>query len=259
MSHLNGKTALVTGGGSGIGEAIAIDLADAGVAVTICGRRAEPLEETARNITDNGGNANCIVTDMTDPDDIEKLAHNLLDQGGPDIIVNNAGFSSKVRSPLFIGADEWRSVMDVNTMGPAILNRHLLDSMITKGEGDIVLIASMAALRPSVLGGVAYSAAKIAAKAYMEVLEQEIKRYGIRCLTVCPGEVDTPVLINRPLPPGKDERALMLLPEDVSAAVMMALSLPRRATIKEIAITPTVPRDRTADIVAAQAKQFPES
>ena len=258
MTQLNGKTALVTGGGTGIGEAIAIDLAKAGVEVTICGRRAAPLEDTVSKITAHGGKAGFFETDMTDPDDIEKLAKNVLDQGGVNILINNAGFSSKVRSARFISAEEWRAVMDVNTMGPATLTRLLLDSMIAKGAGDVVMISSLAALYPNVVAGVAYSAAKVAAKSYMNILQQEVKKYGIRCLTVYPGEVDTPILKNRAWVPGDTERALMMQPEDISAAVMMALSLPHRATVMEIAITATVARDMSADVTGALTKETPE-
>lgn len=254
---LEGKTALVTGGGTGIGAAIAEDLAEAGVDVTVCGRRLEPLEETVARIAERGGTARAVTADMTNEDDILRLAEDVLGRGGVDILINNAGFSSKVRSARYIGADEWRDVMDVNTMGPAILTRHLLGPMLDKGEGDVVMISSMAALRPNVMAGVVYSAAKVAAKAYMEVLQQEVKAQGIRCLSVYPGEVDTPILDNRPLPPGTAERALMMQSEDISAAVMMALSLPHRATVTEIAITATVPRDMTADVRAAREKQTP--
>ena len=164
MSHLNTKTALVTGGGTGIGRAIAIDLAKAGAQVTICGRRAGPLEDTVSQIESVGGRARFVVADMADPASIENLAQAVLDQGGVDILVNNAGFSSQVRSARFVGAEEWRAVMDVNTLGPAMLTRLLLDPMIEKRGGDVVLISSMAALTPSPVAGAAYSAAKTAAK-----------------------------------------------------------------------------------------------
>ena len=257
MSNLAGRRALVTGGGTGIGEAIAMDLANAGVDVTVSGRRAEPLEATVGAIKAAGGSARYLVGDMTDFDEIENLASEALAAGGVDILVNNAGFSSRVRSARYIGADEFQSVMDVNTTGPAMLTRAVLQPMIDKGDGDIVMISSMAAIVPNVMAGVAYSAAKIAAKTYMEVLQQEVKKFGIRCLTVYPGEVDTPILDNRPLPPGKAERATMLQSQDISDAVMMALNLPRRATVTEIAITATEPRDMTADFAAAAEKQTP--
>ena len=255
---LAGKTALVTGGGTGIGEAIAIDLGAVGVKVTVCGRRAEPLENTVKTITDAGGSASAINADMTDPDDVRRLADALMETGGVDILVNNAGFSSKVRSARYIGADEWRSVMDVNTMGPAILTGALLEPMIERGHGDVVMISSLAALRPGVMAGVVYSSAKAASKAYMEVLAQEVKRYGIRCTSIYPGEVDTPILDNRARPPTGEERALMMQSEDISAAVMMALTLPHRATVSEIAITATVPRNMTEDVRAALSKRTPD-
>lgn len=259
MSQLKGRTALVTGGGTGIGAAVAIDLAAAGVDVTICGRREAPLAETVRRITDAGGTGRAIIADMTQPEAIDGLADQVLSAGnGIDILINNAGFSSKVRSARYISAEEWRGVMDVNTMGPALLTQALLPAMIEQGSGDVVMVSSMAALRPNVMAGAVYSSAKIAAKAYMEVLQQEVKRYGIRCTTIYPGEVDTPILDNRALPPGEQERALMMQSEDISAAIMMAVSLPHRATVSEIAITATIPRDMSADVKAALTKETPD-
>ncbi|MEM7079193.1 MAG: SDR family NAD(P)-dependent oxidoreductase [Pseudomonadota bacterium] len=258
MSNLAGKTALVTGGGTGIGAAIAHDLGAAGVSVIVAGRRLEPLQTTVDAITAAGGQAQAIGADLTDTDQIDQLAASVLEAGGVDILINNAGFSSKVRSARYIGAEEWRAVMDVNTMGPAILTQRLLQSIIDRGEGDIVMISSMAALSPNVMAGAVYSSAKVAAKAYMDVLQQEIKRYGIRCLTVYPGEVDTNILDNRALPPDEQARAMMMQSEDISAAVMMALALPHRATVSEIAITATLPRDMSADFKAARDKQSPD-
>ena len=259
MSQLNEKKALITGGGTGIGQAIAFDLAKAGVKVTICGRRSAPLEETVDQIEANGGKARFVLTDMADPESIETLAKDVLDHGGVDILVNNAGFSSQVRSARFVGAEEWRAVMDVNTMGPAMLTRLLLDPMIENKRGDVVMIASMAAITPSPVAGAAYSAAKTAAKAYMNVLQQEVKPFGIRCLTVCPAEVETPILENRARVPNDKDRETMIQPEDVSAAVLMALSLPHRSTVSEIVIATTIKRDMSADLEAALNKQTIES
>ena len=168
-----------------------------------------------------------------------------------DVLVNNAGFSSKVRSTRHIGAEEWRSVMDINTLGPAMLTRALLAPMIKKGSGHVVMISSMAAIRPGVMAGAVYSSAKSASRAYMDVLAAEVRQHGIRCTTILPGEVDTPILDNRALPPDEEARSLMMQPEDISAAVMMAVSLPQRANVLEIAITATAPRDMSKDIEAA--------
>ena len=255
MSGVAGKTAFVTGGGTGIGRAIALDLADAGAKVIICGRRAGPLDEVAEEIRTKGQTCETMLCDLTDPAAIEATAATLLKNHGTiDILINNAGFSSKIRSARYISAEEWRGVMDVNTLGPAIMTKALLQPMIDQGSGDVVTISSVAALSPSVMAGAVYSAAKAAARNYMAVLAEEVQKHGVRCITVFPGEVDTPILDNRALIPDADMRATMMLPEDISAAVMMAVSLPRRATVTEITIGASDPRDMSADVAAALTK-----
>jgi NAD(P)-dependent dehydrogenase (short-subunit alcohol dehydrogenase family) len=251
MAALDGRQALVTGAGSGIGRAIALDLARAGAEVVVCGRRRAPLDETVREM--GGGSA--LTADLADPEGVERLADTLLTRHrGVDILVHNAGFSSRIRSTRYVGPEEWRAVMDVNTLGPAMLTRALLPSLIERGQGDVVTISSVAAQRPNVMAGAAYSAAKAAVRAYMEVLFAEVRAEGVRCITVFPGEVDTPILDNRALPPDRGARALMLLPEDISAAVLMAVCLPRRATVTEITVAATHPRDLSADTAAAMTK-----
>jgi len=248
MQNFQGKRALVTGAGTGIGAQLALDLAAAGAEVAICGRRSGPLEETARLA---GGGMAVHTADLTDPDEAFRLAGAV---GPVDILVNNAGFSSLVRSARHIGPEEWRAVMDVNTLGPAMLTRALLPAMIENGAGDVVTVSSMAAIHPGIMAGAAYSAAKAAVRAWMAVLAAEVQQHGVRCITVLPGEVDTPILDRRALPPDAAARAAMMRPEDVSAAIAMALALPRRATVSESAMVATEPRDRSADIRAAMEK-----
>ena len=256
MTELSGKRARVTGAGSGIGRAIAIDLAKHGAEVLLVGRRRSPLEETAAAVSSVGGQAIVDTADLTEPDQIERFAERVLARWpAVDIVINNAGFSSRIRSARFIGPEEWRAVMDVNTMGPAMLTRRLLPAMIDRGCGDVVMIASVAGLNPNVMAGVAYSAAKAAARAYMAVLASEVRGFGIRCITIFPGEVDTPILDNRALPPGAAERATMMMPEDIAAAVTMAVSLPGRTMASEITLVATHARDLSADMAAAREKQ----
>jgi len=257
MVDISEKIALVTGAGTGIGQAIAMDLAKAGAIVLICGRRKEPLDQTIRAFP-NSKKGKSYAVDLTDPSDTENLAAKITAKyGAIDILVNNAGFSSKVRSARFVDSTEWQSVMDVNTHGPVILTRALLPAMIEKERGDVVMISSLAGLRPNVMAGAAYSAAKAAARAYMEVLYSEVRRYGIRCTTIFPGEVDTAILDHRALPPDTAARSSMMQPGDISSVVMTALQLPQRATVLELSIGATEPRDMGPDIKAALTKKSP--
>ena len=235
---------------------MALDLAGAGAHVTVSGRRADPLENTKKDILKAGGEASVLVCDLTNPEVINDTTKHLLDKRkNIDILVNNAGFSSKIRSTRFVSSEEWRDVMDVNTLGPAMLTKALLPAMIEKGSGHVIMISSMAAIRPGVLGGAVYSAAKSASRSYMKVLDSEVRKYGIRCTTILPGEVDTPILDNRALPPNQETRLLMMQPEDISAAIMMAVRLPQRANVLEVAITATIPRDMTNDVKAALTRK----
>jgi len=256
MNSLQDKTAVVTGGGSGIGQAIAKQLGEKGARVIVVGRRSQPLTETVDAIQSQGGSASAVTCDLTDATAVEQLGIQLLKEHVCiDILINNAGFSSKVRSARYVGAEEWRAVMDVNTLGPAMLTRALMPPMIEQGSGDVVMISSMAAIKPSVMAGAVYSSAKAAVRAYMQVLGQEVRQHGIRCITVFPGEVDTAILDNRPLPPAADLRAQMMQPEDIATAVLMTISLPRRAMVSELAMDGSNPRDLHADTVAAMTKQ----
>ena len=256
---LHDRVAVITGGGTGIGRATAEMMAALGATVVVAGRRQAPLDEAVAAIAAAGGPpASAITADLADPDSAAQLAHDVLARHGRcDIVVNNAGFSSKVRNPRYISAEEWRSVMDVNTTGPLVLTRELLPGMIERGYGDVVLVSSMAGLRPGIMPGVAYSAAKTAAKIYMDVLREEVRGHGIRCTTVYPGEVDTPILDNRPLPPGPAERATMMQSEDIAEVILLACTLPRRATMLDVTIGATQPRDFTADNAASREKRTP--
>ncbi len=249
---LAGRTALITGGGTGIGRSTAEQMAKQGATVIVVGRRRRPLDEVVAEI---GGTASAITADLADPREAERLAKEVLTAHGRiDILVNNAGFSSKVRNPRYANAEEWRAVMDINTLGPMVLTRELLPSMSDAGAGDVVLVSSMAALRPNVMAGVAYSAAKAAARAYMQVLTEEVRAEGIRCTTVFPGEVDTPILDNRPLPPDNTARATMMMPEDIAEAIVLAVALPRRTTMLEVTLGATQPRDMREDFKVAREK-----
>ena len=117
---------------------------------------------------------------------------------------------------------------------------------------------SMAAIRPGVMAGTAYGAAKAASRNYIMGLGAELRQLGIRATSVLPGEVDTPILDNRPRPPSEEERAGMMASEDIAEAILAAAALPERTVIEEMTLMPTRLRDYSADIAAARTLGAPE-
>src|SRR5262244_1538847 len=253
MKTLEGKIALVTGGGSGIGRATALLLAAEGARVAIAGRRKEPLEHVVADIQREKGTAAAKTCDLTKPNDARELGEWALKTfGGVDILINNAGQSSHARSIRWIGQDEWDSVLGVNTTGVYALTQTLLPAMLERGAGTVVTVASMAALRPGGFSGVAYGVAKAGARAMMQALHTELRNRGIRATTVLPAEVDTPILDKRPLVPDAQARSTMMQADDVARAILLCATLPPRTVIEEIVMSPTILRDQSPDIEVAR-------
>jgi NADP-dependent 3-hydroxy acid dehydrogenase YdfG len=209
MGLLDGKTAIVTGAGSGIGKESAKLLAADGATVVLVGRSV-------------------------------------------DVLVNNAGSASKTRNVRWIADEEWHQVIDVNLNAVYLLTQAVLPDMLERGSGTIITISSLAAVNPNLLGGAAYGAAKAAVRNFMVYLHNTFRNDGIRATCILPGEVDTPILDNRPRRPTEDERAAMVQPEDVARAVHLAASLPDRTVISELIIAPRRQRDISADLEASR-------
>jgi NADP-dependent 3-hydroxy acid dehydrogenase YdfG len=259
MGKLEGKTALVTGGGTGIGQATALLFAREGASIIVSGRRLEPLEAVVAEIAAAGGSAWAHSADMEDPEAVQGLAATILERHDTvDVLVHNAGHSSKVRSTRYISQEEWDSVIAVNATGPAMLTKALLPAMLAHGGATVIMVSSMAAIRPGVMAGTAYGAAKAASRNYIMGLGAELRQLGIRATSVLPGEVDTPILDNRPKPPSAKERADMMAAEDIAEAILTAAALPERTVIEEMTLMPTKLRDYSADIAAAKTLGAPE-
>jgi NAD(P)-dependent dehydrogenase (short-subunit alcohol dehydrogenase family) len=237
--RLAGKTALVTGGATGIGLGIAVGLAQEGCRVAIAGRREDKLREAAsQNRTDPPlALRACDVGDLAD---VERLFAWLRDELGPlDILVNSAGVNVVKRSLAELSTDDWDTMMQINASGAFYCIQAVLPQMRERRDGLIVNISSIAGIRSSLLGGIGYTASKFAMSAMGITAAREESQYGIRVTNVYPGEVDTPILERRPQPVSAEHRARILKPEDVAAAVVMIACLPPRAHVSELVIKPT--------------------
>lgn len=237
--RLSGKTALVTGGGSGIGAAIALALAAEGCRVVISGRREETLREVAQKSTGSPQVLTC-TADVADRDGVDHLLKWTAQQAGPiDILVNSAGINVKRRSMSELSPEDWDRLLHINATGAYNCMRAVLPQMRSRRDGLIINISSVAGKRASPIGGVAYNASKFAMAALGLTVAQEEKDNGIRVTTIFPGEVDTPILKHRPVPVSEEQRSKILQPEDVAAAVLMVACLPVRAHVPELVIKPT--------------------
>lgn len=253
MRGLDGQVAIVTGGGTGIGRATAQMLAAEGARVVISGRRKAPLDEVVADIERAGGTCAARVGDMGKVADAVDLAKWTLERfGRVDVLVNNAGASSKARNVRYVDVAEWEQVVAVNLTGVYALTQAVLPNMVERGAGTIITVSSMAALKPGLIGGAPYGAAKAAARNLMGHVHNVLRDRGIRATTIMPAEVDTPILDNRPHVPDAKARSTMMMPEDVARAILLCATLPPRTVIEEIVMSPTIQRDTSADIATAR-------
>ena len=249
MKRLEGKTAWVTGAGSGIGRAIAISFAAEGAKVALTGRRVEPLEETAKMI---GGGAVIVPADLTDEKQVAAaLAKVEATIGGPDILVNNAGTNLPKRYLHQLTPEAIRALVDGNLTAPFFTSVAVLPGMRKRGGGHIIQIASMAGKNISFLSGPGYTAAKHGFVALSQSINQENGIHNIRSCCICPGEVATDILKNRPEPVPQEDIERLLQPEDLAAMALFVATMPERANITEMLVTPTYMR-----LLAPQAKKI---
>jgi NADP-dependent 3-hydroxy acid dehydrogenase YdfG len=252
MGQLDGQVAIVTGGGTGIGRETATRLAAEGARIVVAGRRKPPLDAVVAEIERAGGQAVARPADVSSLDEASALGEwTAQAYGRIDVLVNNAGHSSPNRT-VWVEHDEWSRVVDVNLNGIYALTRAVLPAMLARGAGTIVTVTSLAALRPGLISGAAYGAAKAAARNFMQFVHTTLRDRGIRATTIVPAEVDTPILDQRPHPPDAAARATMMQAEDVARAILLCVTMPARTVIEEIVMSPTMSRDHGPEIATAR-------
>ena len=255
MGVLDGKVSIITGAGTGIGKVASIMFAEAGSDLVIAGRRQAPLDEVAAEAREHGVEVEVRPTDLEDGDAAAALGAWSLERFGKvDILVNNAGHSSRVRSLRYVGPEEWDSVFRVNVEGVYRLTQSVLENMIERNTGTVITVSSMAALNPGLMGGAPYSAAKAASLNMIRGMNTELTKYGVRACAIMPGEVDTPILENRPRPPDSDDRSTMMQAEDIAQAIFLCAAMPQRTIVEQVVMMPTTRRDVSRDMAAAETE-----
>jgi 3-oxoacyl-[acyl-carrier protein] reductase len=227
MNELNGKIAIVTGGGTGIGRGVALALAQHGVKTVICGRRQAPLNETLHAIHESPGSAPGMVlqADVSQPHDVDLLVKAALDAYQKiDILINNAGIGGggAIHNHEITA---WDQILSVNLRGPFLMSRAVLPLMRSQRSGHIINISSESGLEHYPNDG-AYGVSKHALNALGEYIQRENQDLNIRVNTICPGMVVTEMSAGSP---GLDHEKC-LYPEDIADLVIWLLT--RRPNIK---------------------------
>lgn len=238
MESLNGKVALVTGAGKGIGKAIALALAKEGVHVGLLARTASDVKAVAQQVTALGVKSAYASADVGNRVEVDAAIIGIQDNLGPiDILVNNAG-TATFGNFLELEPEAWEAQIRVNVFGVYYAVRAVLPQMIERKTGDIINISSTAGKSGSPVTS-AYSASKFAVFGLTESLMQEVRKHNIRVTAMAPSTVVTDLAYSANLIKGDPERVMH--PEDFAELLIAQLKLNRRVFVKESSVFSTNP------------------
>jgi len=232
MGKLDNKAALITGGGRGIGRAIAVALSEEGCNVAVASRTLREVQRVAWEIEEAGVRAMAIQADVSKPADVKRMVEETLSNFGRiDAFINNAGVA--IFKPISeLTLEDWDSTMSVNLRGAFLCVQEVADVMIKQKSGSIITICSSAS-KKAYPNQAAYVASKHGLLGLTKTLNLELKPYGIRVHAICPGGVDTRLTADaRP----ESDRSEWMQPEDIAHVALMLLTQRESATIDEIYI-----------------------
>jgi NAD(P)-dependent dehydrogenase (short-subunit alcohol dehydrogenase family) len=240
VSALKGKIAWVTGGGSGIGQAAAVELAKGGATVVVSGRRSPALAETRDLIGRAGGKSDAEALDIGERDAAGTAAKAIVSRHGRvDILVNCAGINIPKRFLKDLAASDWDRVVQSNLNGALYCTLAVLPSMRERRDGVVIHVGSWFARYQGYVGGAAYNASKQALTGLVHQINLEEGMHGIRACVIHPGETVTPMQRARPKPPSPEDQARMMKMEDLGRVVRFVAESPPHVCVNEIVVSPT--------------------
>jgi NADP-dependent 3-hydroxy acid dehydrogenase YdfG len=233
------NTAVVTGAGSGVGQAVALKLARAGWRVAVIGRRASTLEETLARAGAARQQLLACPCDIGDSKAVAQMGQEVLSQlGSVEVLVNAAGTNAPKRALEVLSLEDYHQMIDTNLNGAYYVTQAFLPHMRARRSGTIIHIVSDAGKQASPKAGPAYVMSKFGLAGLTQSINAEERANGIRACAIFPGDIDTPLLDKRPSPPSAEARTRMLQADDLAECVWLAVSLPPHAVVEELIIRP---------------------
>ncbi|NOS70589.1 MAG: SDR family oxidoreductase [Verrucomicrobia bacterium] len=233
------KTAVVTGGGSGVGQAIALKLAQQGWRVAIIGRRAETLQETIRLAGIHAAQITHHVCDVGDASAVATTGKLILSEFGEvELLVNAAGTNAPRRSLEVLSFEDYHAMIATNLHGAYYCVQAFLPRMRAQKSGTIINIISDAGKQASPKAGPGYVMSKFGLAGLTQSMNAEERANGIRACAIFPGDIDTPLLNKRPQVPDATVRAKMMRAEDVADCALFCINLPSHVIVEEMLVRP---------------------
>lgn len=235
------KTAVVTGAGSGVGQATVVALAKEGWKVALLGRRESALAETIAAAGGESDNLLVCQCDIGEHEQVRAAAKKILAAFGTvEVLVNAAGNNFKERYLNDISEDAYHGTVNANMNGPYYCVQAFLPGMSERKSGTVVNISSDSAYEPNLKAGVAYIMSKMGMAGLSRSINCEEGPNNVRSCVIYPGEINTPLLEKRPVVPDAGRLKDMLTSEDVASTILHVINLPQRAVLESIIMRPTI-------------------
>jgi NAD(P)-dependent dehydrogenase (short-subunit alcohol dehydrogenase family) len=233
------KHAVVTGAGSGVGQAIALALAKQGWRVALIGRRAEALNETVKLAGSLGKQFLVCPCDIGNLTAVQQMARRVFAEFKEvEVLVNAAGTNAPRRALEVLSLEDYHAMIDTNLNGAYYCVQAFLPQMRARKSGTIVNIVSDAGKQASPKAGPAYVMSKFGLAGLTQSINAEERTHGVRACAIFPGDIDTPLLNKRPAPPDAEARARMMKPEDIAECALLCINLPPRVVVEELLVRP---------------------